>query len=332
MEEVNKIAEPEVKRGRGRPKKNQMGNNYEKKKKNNDNQQFSHVHIKEASLTKTKDEIILHFPLISLNDITYQNNKDENFPKPVKEKKNDPHDIFTINDGNNSSTKSDSDYNDNNEANNFAVVELRQQVTDLKQTVATLNKEIDTYKKLLNKYDLANRNVNKIDVLLTNATFDCIIPETTANACWWCSHTFDDVQCVLPENVYNDMWYVSGCYCCVECAAADSFDRNDSNVWNRYSLLKQLYKLNNILPTPNKKVFTKFGGPIIYETFKMKSYKCDRTYRLIMPPMASVVPLVEESVIDSTRVSISLNDLKRNAKIKRSKPLPGVKENLFSFG
>jgi len=49
-----------------------------------------------------------------------------------------------------------------------------------------------------------------------------------------------------------------------------------------------------------------------------------------MPPMASIIPLVEETNIDSTRVSITMNDIKRNTKLKRTKPLPGVKENIFA--
>lgn len=310
-----------VKRGRGRPKKNQIMGNYEKKKKPLDNIPHTSVHVKEASLNKVKDEIILHFPLITLSDISRKSN--DHVPK---EKKNDPHDIFTINEGNYSS----SDYNNDSEPNNIAIIELKQQLDEYKCTINNLNNEINNYKILLNKYDLANRNVAKINVLLVNVdNNDIIIPETTDIACWWCGYNFTDTQCILPENIYNDVWYISGNYCCVECAAADNFARNDSSVWNRYSLLKQLYSLENIIPTPDKRVFTKFGGPIIYEDFKKNAHKCDRSFRLIMPPMASIVPLVEESVIDSTRVSITMNDLKRNAKLKRTKPLPNVKDNLF---
>jgi hypothetical protein len=50
-----------------------------------------------------------------------------------------------------------------------------------------------------------------------------------------------------------------------------------------------------------------------------------------MLPMASIIPLVEETIIDNTRVSITMNELNKNAKLKRTKPLPGVnKENMFS--
>jgi hypothetical protein len=111
----------EFKRGRGRPKKNQTVNNNEKKKKMNDNV-ILNVHIKEASLSKPKDEIILHFPFISLNDISYKNT-------PKKEPKNNPHDIFTINDGT-TSTKSESDCLSEN--NNVNYIELIQQLESQK--------------------------------------------------------------------------------------------------------------------------------------------------------------------------------------------------------
>jgi hypothetical protein len=313
-----------VKRGRGRPKKNQMVNNYEKKKKPVENDMLGNVRVKEASLTQVKDEIILHFPLITMSDIMHKNSEQEN------EIKNDPHDIFTINDGNLSNTKSDSDYNMSEGLNNIAVIELKQQIDEQKYIISSLQNEIENYKSLMEKYDLSNRNVSKINVLLIDTNTDnIIIPESTEIACWWCSHNFTEVQCVLPENIYNDNWYVGGCYCCIECAAADNFSRNDSNVWNRYSLLKQLYKVDNIVPTPDKRIFTKFGGEIIHENFKKNAHKCDKIYRMIMPPMASIIPLVEETTNDSTRVSVTMNDLKRNVKLKRSKPLPNVKDNLF---
>ena len=322
---------PEFKRGRGRPKKNQIINNGDKKNrpgsKLNDNNGLQNVHIKEASLIKTKDEIILHFPLISLNDIANRNN--DNTKESYKLKKNDHHDIFIINDGN-SITKSDSDCI-SNESNNIAVIELKQQLDEQKYLITHLNNEIENYKTLLNKYDLSNRNVSKINVLLVDTdSNNIIIPEKTNIACWWCGYNFDEIQCVLPENVYNDTWYISGNYCCVECADADNFARNDSSVWNRHSLLKQLYNLENIVPTPDKRIFDKYGGPTKYEDFKNNSHKCDKAYRLIMPPMASIIPLVEETNIDSTRVSITMNDIKRNTKLKRTKPLPGVKENIFA--
>jgi hypothetical protein len=310
-----------IKRGRGRPKKNQTINNFEKKKKIFDDNN-TNVHVKEASLTKTRDEIILHFPFLTMSDITKPSDDS------TKEHKNNPHDIFTINEDNYSNTKSDSDYNDS--ANNLAIMELKQQIDEQKHTINSLNDEITSYKSIINQYDLSNRNISKINVLMVDVDQNTnIIPETTNVACWWCSHTFTDVQCVLPENIYNDTWYVGGCYCCIECSAADSFSRNDSNVWNRYSLLKQLYKVDNIIPTPDKRIFKKFGGPVTYEDYKKNAYKCDKSFRLIMPPMASIIPLVEEITNDSTRVAITMNDLKKNTKLKRTKPLPNVKENIF---
>ena len=48
-----------------------------------------------------------------------------------------------------------------------------------------------------------------------------------------------------------------------------------------------------------------------------------------MPPMASIIPLVEEITNDSTRVAVTISDIKKNTKLKRTKPLPNVKENIF---
>lgn len=322
MENLNK--DPEQKRGRGRPKKNLMGNNHEKKRKINDN--INNTHIKEASLSKAKDEIILYFPSITLSDINYKKDNSESVENKIS-----PHDIFTINEGNTSS-KSDSDYDTNQESNNILVTELKQKITEQKYTINTLNEEIEKYKLLLSKNDLPCRNVTKMNVFLVDiVSGECIIPESTSIACGHCSHNFNDVQCVLPEYIYDDKWHVGGCYCCVECAAADSFSRNDADVWNRLSLLKDLYKVDVIIPTPDRRIFKKFGGPVDYDVYKNNIHKCDRNYRLIMPPMASIIASTEQTTLDPTRVSISMSDLKHNAKLKRSKPLMGAKDNIFSY-
>lgn len=322
MESLNK--DNEQKRGRGRPKKNQIGNIGDKKRKLNDN--INNTHIKEASLSKAKDEIILYFPSITLSDINYRKDNSES-----TENKADPHDIFTINECN-SSSKSDSDYDPHQESNNIIVAELKQKITEQKYMINNLNEEIEKYKLLLSKNDLPCRNVVKSNIFLVDVDNDkCIIPTTTNIACGHCGHDFNDVQCVLPEYIYDDKWHVSGCYCCVECSAADSFCRNDADVWNRLSLLKDLYNIDTIIPTPDRRIFKKFGGPVDYDIYKNNVHKCDRNYRLIMPPMASIIASTEQISQDPTRVSITMNDLKNNAKLKRSKPLMGAKDNIFSY-
>ena len=320
----------QVKRGRGRPRKSQSI-------KNDIIKTTSKKNTKSIQREDYEDEIILHLP-ISLKDISNPNKNsqdvfdDNSEPDEFNvngENSNPDTNIFTINEIHSDSSSNSSNY----EVNNVYVYDLKQKIKEQEKSIKKLTKELDEYKSLItedNKNGTNDRKVHKMNINLFDVhSKKQIVVEKTKIACWWCTYNFDNPPCFLPDNYVDDKFYVFGCFCTFNCAAAYNLNLDDASIWNRYSLLKQLYNLENIIPTPDKRVFTKFGGPKIYEDFKKNSHKCDRAFRLIMPPMASIVPLVEESVIDSTRVSITMNDLKRNAKLKRTKPLPNVKDNLF---
>lgn len=314
----------QLKRGRGRPRKNQIIN-YGEPVKNKPK-------IKQSS--NDEESIILRLPIsfkefhtIKNNAIFENDNKDPNNTQ-------DHTDVFTINDIDNDSSSGSSMY----ESDNLFVYELKKKIKEHENTIKNLEKELNNYKEVLNDSNngINSRKVSKMNINLINSNNgEQIFTEKTNIACWYCSYNFDTPPCFIPEKFYDDKYYVFGCFCTYNCAASYNLKMEDSNVWYRYSLLKKLYNTlyNNtseIYLAPPREAFEKFGGPIKYEDYRKNAFKCHKEFRLIMPPMTSIIPLVEEhNSLDNSKVNISLADLNKKKNVGRSKPLPNMKNTLL---
>ncbi len=313
-----------IKRGRGRPRKNQIlvvPNKTISAKKETSSQKDGY-----------QDEIILHLP-ISLKDIKdVPNSNKESTPETTQN-----HNIFTIND-----IHSDSSSNSNYEGNDAYVFDLKEKIKEQEKSIKQLTKELDEYKSMVSDSLVSgtnNKKVTKMNInLIDNKTGNPVIVEKTNIACWWCTYNFDNPPVFLPENYVNNTFYVFGCFCTFNCACAYNLNLNDSSVWNRYSLLKKLYSIIykdewNISIAPPREVFEKFGGVLKYDEYRKNCNKYNKDYRFIMPPMTSIVPLIEEGHMDHSKISLSLADINKRTNIKRTKPLPSTKNTLFeTFG
>lgn len=298
------------KRGRGRPRKNQASSD-KKKKQNN---------ILKSLDEKITDEIVLHLP-ISQADLE---NSEPN-PEPGLANPENSH-VFTINDIHNESTSS----SDNFENSSNSIKKIKSENKNLLKTIKKLEGEITQYKNLLTEnnpdYNPSVR-VQKLDLNLIDIFNNKPTPlEKTTIACWWCAHNFDTVPCFIPEKIIDDKFYVFGCFCSFNCAASYNLNMADYKVWNRYSLLKKLYsKIYNtgdqvIELAPPREIFQKFGGKLSWDQYRANSKKTLKEYRLIMPPMISIIPIIEEINTNQKKPNFDIN--KRNLILKRSKPLP----------
>lgn len=315
----------QFKRGRGRPRKNQIIN-YGETTKNKP---------KAKAISSTGEEpIILQLP-ISLKEFhTMKNNTI--FEKESKTNDETPEqtNIFTINDIDNDSNSGSSLY----ESDNLFVYELKKKIKEQEGMIKNLEKELNCYKDILNDSNngLNNRKVSKMNINFINSNNgQQMIVEKTNIACWYCSYNFDTIPCFIPEKFYNEKYFVFGCFCTYNCAATYNLKMDDSGMWYRYSLLKKLYNTlyNNTLDiplAPPREAYEKFGGPLKYEDYRKNSITCRKEFRFIMPPMTSIVPLVEEhNSLDISKVNISLADLNKKKNVSRTKPLPGMKNTLL---
>ena len=305
-------------RGRGRPRKNQIVQINEKTKKEK--------MVKLSKVTSEKkeldEEIILHLP-ISFKDLDMKKNKEKDEPKSSPNAN-----IFTINDINSESTSDSSNY----EVNDIVVHDLKEKIREQEKYIKKLEKEVVELKNMVSEdvsHGLINRKVHKMRTNFINSTTgQKLIVEKTNIACWWCSYNFDTVPCFIPEKFYADEYYVFGCFCSYNCAASYNLKMEDSFVWERYSLLKKMYNVD-LLKFQPREAFEKFGGPLSHEEYLKTSQKCPKEFRFIMPPMTSIVPLIEEGNMENTKVNISLADLNKRTNLRRQKPLPNSRTTLF---
>jgi hypothetical protein len=311
------------KKSRGRPRKNQIMADTDKSKKSTQDNKIK-LKFKDSS----EDEIILHLP-ISLKDLNNEIFESSNNQIADETDKNDKTDINTeINDSNVFTINDNESEGYCNENDSLLVEDLKSKIKQMEATINQYEKDINEYKAMLNNTTNNDRKVTKINMdLIDNATGKPLEIKTDI-VCWWCTHDFDTIPCFLPEKLVNDKYFVFGCFCSCNCAASYNISLGDSCIWNRYSLLKKLYN-TEISIAPARESFKKFGGPLSFEEYSRNSKKCSKKYRFIMPPMTSIVPLIEEGCGDSTKVNISLADLNKRTVLRRNKPLPSTKNNLF---
>ena len=169
-------------------------------------------------------------------------------------------------------------------------------------------------------------------------------PESTSLYCWWCCSPFTNMPCALPIRKKEENFTVMGCFCSPECAASWNFDNSENeDKWERYSLLNILYKktfedmnINIKLAAPRQSLKI-FGGNLTIEEFRKNNINYNKIFKIVMPPMISVIPQIEEISnntfynksksfipIDKDRIEKANKDLK----LKRQKPLSDKRNTL----
>lgn len=84
-----------------------------------------------------------------------------------------------------------------------------------------------------------------------------------------------------------------GNFCSPECAAAYNFSMKDENMWDRYSLLNEIYSDGVPINIANSKLMLKkYGG--IYDIDEYRSINIDKKYLLNFLPIISYIPSLEE--------------------------------------
>ena len=130
--------------------------------------------------------------------------------------------------------------------------------------------------------------------------------KNTSVHCWWCCHPFDNPPCAIPNEFKNGVYNVYGVFCSPECAAAYSFDdtRTSTDIWERYTLLNMLYrnvysdKHYKIKLAPPRQTLKIFGGSLSIKEFRANFQSMTHSYKIVMPPMISIIPVQELSSID----------------------------------
>jgi len=207
---------------------------------------------------------------------------------------------------------------------------------DITQNFKSKKNNDNEKKSLIDKIDflqnyikqLENDNINNdtINYNYSSVNLHNNIKQNKNLVCWWCCHCFDNIPIYLPENKLDNHYYVYGYFCSFNCAMAYNVDLNDYKIWDRSSYLNQLYyKLNNeyknIKPAPSKYCLDIFGGNLTIDLFRKKFLNTNYNYRLIIPPLKPMIPIIEEKQINSKNNNSNLNKLTENLVLKRKKPI-----------
>tara|TARA_Y100000389_G_scaffold190678_1_gene215782 strand:+ start:14439 stop:15485 length:1047 start_codon:yes stop_codon:yes gene_type:complete len=183
--------------------------------------------------------------------------------------------------------------------------------------IKTNNMEPQHFSQIESKNHISSKPLkNNTTTTQTNNTFkdcvkDCLVdflesnkintwPQKTNISCWWCCHTFDTRPIALPQSYSDNTFKVSGCFCSFNCAHAYNRSLKDPHTWERESLLKYMKRLifpgekDEIIAAPKKEILEAFGGTISIEQYRKQLDVIEQQYRLVIPPMISIVPQVEE--------------------------------------
>lgn len=234
-------------------------------------------------------------------------------------------------------THADDWYNDigNSHEKNKEVINIMNHIKHQREA------EKENFSCKLNKHNVENCLIQFNE---TNKTKKW--PSSTTIYCWWCCHSFDGPPCALPCDYKENLFKVFGIYCSPECAAAYNFDdiRSGFDLWERYSLLNFLYRKiyndNNIKIkiAPPKQTLKIFGGHLSIHEFRINNTNYNSTYKLIIPPMVSIIPVQELTAIDKGYTSVhdkkifidkeKINENTTALRLQRSKPFNSNKNTL----
>ena len=242
-----------------------------------------------------------------------------------------------INNTKDDTNKIDLFFDKNQKVSNNKINKLYKQIDKLKKELKELKSENSSKKDII---------VLKSDLDLYNTTFKKTNMKKSDHVCWWCFHKFDGIPIGVPEKMVKNKFYLYGNFCSFNCTLAYINKINDWKRSERISLLHQLYynlfdikDYEMIKTAPPRETLKIAGGNLTIEQFRKSSCKNKKNLRVIIPPMTSLVPLIEENSKErnkchyKTNKNIPLDNLKISTKLdklklKRSKPLHSNKYSL----
>ena len=169
-------------------------------------------------------------------------------------------------------------------------------------------------------------------------------PSKTNVDCLWCCFSFTNTPYGIPIRKIQDTYQMFGNFCSPSCAASYIFEMNYLNEAEKlasYSMLNYLYKDSNsegINFAPSKLCLKKFGGRLSIEQYRNIVSFNKKELNVLIPPLMSIIPNVEETNITNNLDMISNSNLNSSRisktgeilRLKRSKPLPDSNNTLES--
>jgi len=337
---------PKVLKKRGRKPKNQI---YKLKNLSNlsnlniDKNQNIIIHLPIKAISNSasykEKELLTYNPDLSNPEPNDINNDNYKYINDTKDNTSEYNKFYSLKEQNilddlnsneDNESKNDTPINDFKINNDYNIEHLGKWYKPSNNDNSDINKIMENIKEQrdINKsnYSISNTD-NKVEKCLKQLeeyNINNEWPLVTSVYCWWCCHPFKNRPCCLPCKLSKNVFKVVGIFCSPECSAAYNFSDINSGYdnWERYSLLNFLYKkaynanVKIKLAAP-KNTLKIFGGALTIKQFRENNINYNNTYRLIMPPLISILPIQERVNLNNTSIKVKKNN---NLKIQRSKP------------
>ena len=324
-----------VKKKRGRKPKDKVTENVLPKKRGRKPKLLNNVINVKKDITK-EEQIIVHLPIKNLDlDIDNSNMYDSITPIPYNsyslneslKKVNKP------NESNINSNNDDTDKDDNESS--FTTLVENTNDTDKELVNGEDNDIINKYNYLIDMYKnddnmlISKNKILPIFIEYSVSNSQNKWPSSVNIDCLWCCHSFKNSPFGIPIKKNNNTIHMFGNFCSPECSAAYNFDIYSENnqIWERYSLINYLYKdKQSIKLAPPRLSLQKFGGRFSINEFRKYNSNYNKEFKLLLPPMISIIPAIEEINTNNNSNSIINSELK----LKRSKPILNSNNTLES--
>jgi hypothetical protein len=193
---------------------------------------------------------------------------------------------------------------------------------------------------------IVKRNLRNIMYEFIDSNKNKVWPTSTNIYCMWCCHPFSTAPCAVPEKYINNTFHLFGCFCSYNCVASFIFNKKSEIMWEQYSLLNLLYrKIYNtssvkIKCSPPREVLKIFGGFLSIEEYRDKLIINDSSYTVLYPPMVSIIPQIEENIIDTMNKKDkelcrlgknNINNSLQSLRLKRDKSIINNSESLMKY-
>jgi hypothetical protein len=335
---IETVSEGVIKK-RGRKPKDKLIDNVESN--NNVNEMNENNEDNINNKMNVFENIILHIPYcIDKTD-------EDNFFNSIFNDKNLENDLMNYKPNMNIPEPVESNIFNNNEILNFEKLpntEVEYKMEKQKIDFDKINNnsdvkiQIDELKDMMDKKneDLSLKDNRKtltymFNQLCKNEKFGTY-PDKTDICCWWCCHNFKTIPISLPYKYDSERFHGHGIFCSFNCAASHNFNNiNDHNNYERYSLLNLLHQKitgnkspNKIPLAPPKELLKVFGGYLSIDEYRKNNLTNEKSYKLVMPPIISIMPQVEENI---NYITSSKNDYR----LKRKKPIVSKSNMLETF-
>ena len=172
-------------------------------------------------------------------------------------------------------------------------------------------------------------------------------PTHTNISCFWCCHKFQNGPIGVPTRITRKKFNLWGCFCTYNCAASYILYNKIPNMWEKYALLNLFYsKVNNcksvkIKLSPPRESLQMFGGNMTIDDFRRSSLKNNTIYRIIDPPIVSIIPQLEEIQLENMNRkkanTLLYNEYNQSGtsdsllKLRREKPLSNKNYTLENY-